>query len=103
MDQPPDLLTTLEPPAFRPGEQSEPKSATVALLPGDDDFDWRTDDSVICQEQPATAVYTNRAGGIVIRQGRGWDVDEDPYVYFNSREAAFALLNALQRLLKGGR
>ena len=102
MDRSPDLLTTLEPPAERSGEQPEPKSETVALLPGEDDFDWRTDDSVICQEQPATAVYLNQRGSIVIRQERAWDVDEDTFVYLSSPDAAQAVISSIQRLLKGG-
>lgn len=34
-----------------------------------DDFDWCEDPSIVLQEQPPTAIYTNVAGAVVIRQG----------------------------------
>jgi hypothetical protein len=49
------------------------------------DFDWRSE--TVIQEQPATAVYENTRGQVVIRQRdthRDWDSrDEDGYVFFN--------------------
>lgn len=45
-----------------------------------DDFDWLNDESVVLEEQPATAVYRNRAGGLVIRQQRAWDEEADPCI-----------------------
>ena len=44
---------------------------------GEDDFDWSRDDSIVLNEQPATAVYENTAGDIVIRQARAWDREDD--------------------------
>ena len=40
-------------------------------------FDWRTDPSIVCEEQPALAVYTNPRGQCVIRQEPRWDEPED--------------------------
>jgi hypothetical protein len=45
-----------------------------------DDFDWATDDSVVLQEQRATAVYQNRFGGLVIRQEKTWNEESDPFI-----------------------
>ena len=55
---------------------------TPENAPGDtaEDFDWSADgSSIILREQPATAVYFNREGSLVIRQHR-WP-DEDSFVY----------------------
>jgi hypothetical protein len=57
-----------------------PESAR-APTPEDSDFDWRTDDSVILRQQPATAIYYNREGSLVIRQEREWDRYEDTYIF----------------------
>lgn len=46
----------------------------------EDDFDWFRDESVIMREQPATAVYQNKGGAIVIRQEKTWQ-EEDPFVF----------------------
>ncbi|MCC6948849.1 MAG: hypothetical protein IT539_13860 [Bradyrhizobiaceae bacterium] len=45
------------------------------------DFDWSEDDSVVLKEQPATAVYINPKGCIVIRQEQGPMDDEDSFVF----------------------
>jgi hypothetical protein len=73
--------------------------APVGLPPVDrhfDDFDWATDDSVILQEQRATAVYQNRFGGLVIRQEKTWDEESDPYVVI-SAENAVTFMEALAK------
>ena len=48
----------------------------------DDDwsFDWRSDPNIVCEEQPALAVYTNPRGQCVIRQERRWDEQEDTVI-----------------------
>jgi hypothetical protein len=69
-------------------EKIEMEEAARAVLGKDappldrnfDDFDWATDDSVILQEQRATAVYQNRFGGLVIRQEKTWDEESDPFI-----------------------
>lgn len=57
------------------------KGATLATDP--DRFDWSSEgedaDSIVIPEQLATAVYTNKAGEIVIRQKR-WP-DDDVYIF----------------------
>jgi hypothetical protein len=55
---PPAATMTPEPPAAATG-----------------DFDWADDESVILREQPETAAYFNREGGLVIRQHR-WPDDD---------------------------
>jgi hypothetical protein len=47
-----------------------------------DDFDWRSDDSVVLREQLSIAVYSNTMGGVVIRRERYWDEDDDCVVSF---------------------
>ena len=51
---------------------------------GYDDFDWKSDPSVILQEQRATAVYHNPYGGLVIRQEKTWDEESDPYMVISA-------------------
>ncbi len=60
-----------------------------------DDFDWRDDDAVVLQEQPATAVYVNTYGAVIVRQ-QNWP-DEDVHVMVrpeNAKTLADAILNA---------
>jgi hypothetical protein len=46
-----------------------------------DRFDWAHDDSVVIREQPATAVYTNTSGDIVIRQANAQGDDDDAFIF----------------------
>ncbi len=48
----------------------------------DDDwsFDWRSDPNIVCEEQPALAVYSNPGGQCVIRQELRWDEQEDTVI-----------------------
>jgi hypothetical protein len=61
-----------------------------------DDFDWKSDPSVVLQEQRATAVYHNPYSGIVIRQERLWDEESDPYVVI-SAENIVTFMEALAK------
>lgn len=65
------------------------------------DFDWQNSPDVIIREQRAIAVYTNPYGGVVVREERGWDEEEDRFIVLSSPEATGALIAALKR--KGGR
>lgn len=62
------------------------------------DFKWYSDDagSVVIQEQPITAVYSNPHGQVVLRQkADGNYTDEDTLAYFNPQgalAAAWALI-----------
>jgi hypothetical protein len=57
-----------------------PALVTLGSPPKQYDFDWSGED-VIIHEQPATAVYFNPQGALVIRQ-RASDYDyHDPFVY----------------------
>ena len=61
-------------------------------------FDWREDPSIICEEQPALAVYTNPRGQCVLRQERRWDEDEDTVILVcreNALKVAHAILTAV--------
>ncbi len=62
-------------------------------------FDWRKDASVICAEQPATALYENSRGQIVIRQEARWDEEWDTVVFLN-QEGAAVLIGLLADKLK---
>lgn len=46
---------------------------------GPERFDWSNDPDVLMPSQPATAIYTNAVGQVVIRQ-ESRDGDDDPYV-----------------------
>lgn len=61
------------------------------------EFDWSADDSVVCHEQPAFAIYENGQGQVVIRAERRWDEEQDPFITINKEyivAAAYALLEA---------
>lgn len=54
------------------------------------DFDWVGDDSIVLQEQRATAVYRNKRGDLVIRQEAGFNDTEDTFVVISrTNEQAF--------------
>ena len=57
-------------------------------------FDWREDPSIVCEEQPALAVYTNPRGQCVLRQERRWD-EEDDTVILICCENALAVVRAI--------
>jgi hypothetical protein len=54
----------------------------MADKPADDaaDFDWFSDDSIVLRPQLAVAIYQNERGGLVIRQERNWDEDNDTFI-----------------------
>ncbi|MFL9827181.1 hypothetical protein [Rhodoplanes sp. SY1] len=55
-----------------------------------DDFDWDENDSIVLQEQRATAVYRNKRGALVIRQERSWDEEDDTFIVISrTNEQAF--------------
>jgi hypothetical protein len=60
-----------------------------------DDFDWRTDESVIVREQRSIAVYPTVRDAVAIRCERGWDEDEDVVVVVQP-EHVTVLCEALQ-------
>ena len=47
-----------------------------------DDFDW-SGENVVIREQPATAIYFNPEGALVIRQKAAYP-DNDPFVYIGA-------------------
>lgn len=57
-------------------------------------FQWHDDDAVIVRSQPAIAVYSNRAGAIVVRQEAAWDDDSDAFIIVQ-RQNAPALVRAI--------
>ena len=42
---------------------------------------WSKSSDVVLQDQPATAIYINPTGGLVIRQEASWDRDEDSFIH----------------------
>jgi hypothetical protein len=60
-----------------------------------DDFNWyNKDDSIVVRHQPATAVYTNPHGEVVVRQQDQYG-DEDDFIYIakdNALKVAQAIL-----------
>jgi hypothetical protein len=76
-------LAEAEPPALEAQEDFE--------------FDWfSADDCIVLREQPATAIYVNKANALVIRQEKTWDRDEDTFVYIRPEYA----INFAKYLLK---
>jgi hypothetical protein len=63
------------------GSQRPQRPQRPASVPKDagEEFDCSDDDSIILREQPATAVYFNKEGSLVIRQHR-WP-DDDIFIY----------------------
>jgi hypothetical protein len=61
-----------------------------------EDFDWHDDPTVVLRSQPATAIYYNGNGHIVIRQERSWAEETDPYVMI-SPENAITFMEALAK------
>ncbi|TIX18502.1 MAG: hypothetical protein E5V41_05885 [Mesorhizobium sp.] len=62
-------------------------------------MDWVNGQEVIIERQIAIAVYTNPADGIVIRQEREWDEEDDTIIVLSTPEAAKRLIAAIQREL----
>ena len=59
-------------------------------------FDWRQEPSILCQEQPALAIYQNPRGQCVIRQEQRWDETEDTVILVcrdNTIKVAHAILD----------
>jgi hypothetical protein len=52
-----------------------------------EEFDWRGDDSIVLREQPATAIYFNQRGCLVIRQERSWDQNDDIFITISPENA----------------
>jgi hypothetical protein len=61
-----------------------------------EDFNWHDDPSVVLKSQPATAIYYNPNGCIVIRQERSWAEESDPFVYITP-ENAVTFMEALAK------
>jgi hypothetical protein len=99
----PHLFQDVIPPAERPGGDPAPIARVDETTPAaTDKFDWNSDDSVVIVEQLSTAIYRNRAGGIVIRQeARNFDED-DAFVVLRDAEAVRLVIKALRREAEGG-
>jgi hypothetical protein len=71
-------------------------SALLAQAANADDFDWDDPDneSVVLQEQRATAAYHNKAGELIIRQRAAFNEDSDAFVIVNP-ENTTAFLEAV--------
>jgi hypothetical protein len=63
-----------------PGVGQPDEKDSPAATP--EEFDW-TGDNVVLLEQPATAVYFNRDGDLVIRQ-RATFQDDDPAIFITA-------------------
>jgi hypothetical protein len=61
-----------------------------------EDFNWHDDPSVVLKSQPATAIYYNPNGCIVIRQERSLAEESDPFVYITP-ENAVTFMEALAK------
>lgn len=59
------------------GPNVEEETEKVLVLRDDGKFDWDNDPSILFQRQPATAMYENPCGGLVIRQEADWNEEGD--------------------------
>lgn len=84
------------PGAATPTDWSDPPS-------DDEEFDWGGDD-VILPPEPATAIYFNSAGQVVVRQRGEFDYrgDGDPCVFFD-RQRAVIVARAILALVEDER
>lgn len=78
----------------RLGELSAPRDP-------DDDFKWDMSENsdVVCVEQRALAIYTNRYGQAVIRQERHWPEEEDDTWICISKSHLQDVIDRLQLIL----
>lgn len=65
----------------------------------DDDFDWSDDDLIILREQPATAIYHNKHGVLVIRQKADWDAEQDTFAFITP-ENCNVFMDALAKVAR---
>lgn len=68
--------------------------------PGPTEFDWLEDETVIVPSQPATAIYFNAAGDVVIRQ-EGDYPGEDAFIRIRPENLA-PLVKRLQEIERTG-
>jgi hypothetical protein len=61
----------------QPAEKPAPAATTKDF---NDDFDWSNDEDIVLREQQSIAIYRNKYEGIVIRQERRWNEDEDTVI-----------------------
>ena len=66
------------------------------MTSSDDDFDWKSDDSIAVREQPAVAVYCNLYGGVTLRRERAWN-EEDDCIIPIAKENVLAIIEAILR------
>ncbi|RWG23325.1 MAG: hypothetical protein EOQ55_00790 [Mesorhizobium sp.] len=62
-------------------------------------MDWNDGEEIVVHNQLAIAVYTNEKLGIVIRQERAWDEEEDTFIVLSTAGAAYRVIEAIQREL----
>ena len=60
-------------------ELKPPSQQETPVSPTSPDFDWCHDCEVLIETQPATAIYVNRGGHVVIRQ-QDPAFEDDPFV-----------------------
>jgi hypothetical protein len=64
-----------------------------------EEFDWDTDDSIVLREQPATAIYHNKHGVLVIRQKADWDAEQDTFAFITP-ENCNVFMDALAKVAR---
>jgi hypothetical protein len=78
-------------------EPPEPKAAPAASAEDSEDFDWSDDEDIVLREQQSIAIYRNKFHGIVIRQARRWNEEDDTVIVIN-RENIDAFLDRLTNI-----
>jgi hypothetical protein len=66
-------------------------------------MDWTDGPEIVVEEQPAIAVYSNRAGRIVVRQRADWNEEEDSVVILSTPEVAAKVIAAIKREIGGAK
>lgn len=79
------------------------RATVAAYTPPAPDFDWGSNggdaDSVVLWDQPATAVYWNPRGQVVIRQEAHWNDDDDTCLIFDPGNLP-RLIERLEQVLR---
>ncbi|BAB48048.1 hypothetical protein [Mesorhizobium japonicum] len=85
-------------------EPSEPdQTATKPRKTNPWTMDWDDGEEIVVNNQSAIAVYTNQKLGIVIRQERTWDEEEDTLIILSTPGAAYRVIEAIQRELEANK
>ena len=95
-----DFFSSESEPTTREGRTTSERVEPIEDKRDDEwEMDWSEGEEIIVHEQRALAVYENNFGGIVVRQERGWDEEDDVVIVLACPSAASRLIEAIQNRL----